>query len=89
MNRIAVVLPLSLTLVLALALLGGCGSSSPSTPAPLSANNLNLIFVVSEDMGYQAPGDVNPSTANFTNQGLQRSLLMGTFLQSESWAATM
>lgn len=78
------VLPLSLTLVLALALLGGCGSSSPSTPAPLSANNLNLIFVVSEDTGYHAPGDVNPSTANFTNQGLQRSLLMGTFLHERA-----
>jgi hypothetical protein len=76
-------------LALAMTLLAGCGSSfSPKsselpTPASLSANNLNLIFVVSEDLAYQASGDVNPSTANLTNQGLQRSLLMATFLQQK------
>src|ERR1035441_8932733 len=76
-------------LALAMTLLAGCGSSfSPKsselpTPASLSANNLNLIFVVSEDLAYQASGDVNPSTANLTNQGLQRSLLMATFLQQQ------
>ena len=73
---------MSLFLVLALALLAGCGgSAAPPTPAPLSADNLNLIFVASEDLAYQAPGDVNPTTANLTNQGLQRSLLTATFLQ--------
>ncbi len=78
-----------LFLVLTLTLLAGCGSSlspnssEPPTPASLSANNLNLIFVVSEDLAYQASGDVNPSTANLTNQGLQRSLLMATFLQQQ------
>ena len=78
-----------LFLVFALTLLAGCGGSSspkssePPTPAPLSAGNLNLIFVVSEDLAYQASGDVNPSTANLTNQGLQRSLLMATFLQQK------
>src|ERR1022692_1352335 len=63
----------------------GCGGSAtaPPTPAPLSAGNLNLIFVVSEDLAYQASGDVNPKTANLTNQGLQRSLLMATFLQQQ------
>src|ERR1035438_8865008 len=66
---------------LALTLLAGCGSSGQPTPAPLSAGNLNLIFVVSEDLAYHASGDVNPKTANLTNQGLQRSLLMATFLQ--------
>jgi hypothetical protein len=73
---------LSLFLLLALTLLAGCGSSSaaPTTPVPLSSGNLNLIFVVSEDLAYQASGDVNPTTANLTNQGLQRSLLMATFL---------
>ena len=52
-------------------------------PVPLSADNINLIFVVSEDLAYQdqASGDVNPSTANLTNKGLQRSLLMAPFLQ--------
>ncbi len=78
-----------LFLVLALTLLAGCGSSfspnssAPPTPAPLSAGNLNLIFVVSEDLAYQASGDVNPTTANLTNQGLQRSLSMATFLQQQ------
>ncbi len=66
---------------LALTLLAGCGSSGQPTPAPLSAGNLNLIFVVSEDLAYHATGDVNPKTANLTSQGLQRSLLMATFLK--------
>jgi hypothetical protein len=72
-------------LVIALTLLAGCSGSSgptaPPTPAPLSARNLNLIFVVSEDLAYQASGDVNPSTANLTDRGLQRSLQMATFLR--------
>ena len=55
--------------------------NSAANPAPLSAGNLNLIFVVSEDLAYQAPGDINPGTANLTNQGLQRSLRMATFLR--------
>ena len=41
---------------------------------------INLIFVVSEDLAYQTSGDVNPYTANLTSQGLQRSLLTGTYL---------
>jgi len=60
----------------------GCSTTpAPSNPVPLSAANLNLIFVVSEDLAYQAPGDVNPTTANLTSQGLQRALLMASFLQ--------
>ena len=71
---------------LALALVAGCGGSSGSnaaalTSAPLSADNLNLIFVVSEDLAFNTPGDINTATANLTNQGLQRSLMMGTFLK--------
>jgi hypothetical protein len=62
----------SLFLVLILTLLAGCGGSSRSLAAPLSADNLNLIFVVSPDLVYNAPGDINPSTANLTNQGVQR-----------------
>ena len=68
------------TLVLAapLAFLCGCGASSnpvtPVTPAvtnpdPLSAANVNLIFVVSPDLLYQASGDVDPKTANLTAWG--------------------
>jgi hypothetical protein len=70
-------------------LLAGCGGSArpdppaPPTPAPLSAGNLNLIFVVSEDLAYQASGDVNPTTANLSNTGLQRTLLMATFLKQQ------
>jgi hypothetical protein len=52
-------------------------------PAPLSADNINLIFVVSQDLAYQASGDVNPITTNLTSQGLQRSLLMAPFLQQD------
>ena len=50
---------------------------------PLSAANINLIFVVSQDLAFQdqASGDVSPTTANLTNKGLQRSLLMAPFLQ--------
>ncbi len=71
-----------------LLLLSGCGGSSqpdPKPPAPatspLSASNLNLIFVATEDVTYQTNGDVNPRTGNLTNRGLQRSLMMATFLQ--------
>jgi hypothetical protein len=68
--------------------LSGCGGDSsgenaPPTPAPLRADNINLIFVVSPDLAYNAPGDINPSTANLTNQGLQRSLLMATYLKQQ------
>ncbi|MGC2112197.1 MAG: hypothetical protein WA655_21945 [Candidatus Korobacteraceae bacterium] len=49
----------------------------------MSASNINLVFVVSEDLAYNAAGDVNPTTANLTSQGLQRSLLMGSFLQTQ------
>jgi len=59
---------------------GGVGSTPPPTPAPLSAANINLIFVVSEDSA-NTTGDVNPDTANLTNRGLQRSLLMAPFLK--------
>jgi hypothetical protein len=82
MNRVSVVR--SLCLVLTLALLAGCtGGPIPDTTAPLSANDLNLIFVISPDLTYNAPGDINPDTANLTNQGLQRSLLMATYLKQQ------
>lgn len=73
----------TLSLLFVLTLLAGCGgnSGSEATP-PLSTDNLNLIFVVSPDLAYQAPGDVDPGTANLTSQGLQRSLLMAAYLKS-------
>ena len=82
MNRIPIVWPLFLVCVLTL--LAGCGGGSgdpPGATASLSADNINLIFVVSPDLAYNAPGDINTSTANLTSQGLQRSLLMAPFLQ--------
>ncbi len=71
-------------LIAALALIAGCGNRAPSVPGnplPLAAGNINLIFVVSPDLEYQAAGDVQPDTANLTPQGLQRSLLLAPFLQ--------
>jgi len=87
MEKAAVVQPLFLAL--ALALVAGCGGTSAAsegagyTRAPLSGDNLNLIFVVSEDLAYRAPGDINPSTANLTDRGLQRSLRMARFLRRQ------
>ncbi|MBS1186476.1 MAG: hypothetical protein H6R04_494 [Burkholderiaceae bacterium] len=74
----------SLLLAFFLALLAGCGGSFGSTaPDPLNASNLNLIFVVSPDLAYHTAGDIHPDTANLTSQGLQRSLLMATYLQQQ------
>jgi hypothetical protein len=82
MNRNPVVR--SLLLVLTLSLLAGCaGGSSSNTTAPLDAKNVNLIFLVSPDLAYQAPGDISPDTANLTSQGLQRSLMMATYLKQQ------
>lgn len=82
MNRSSVVR--SLFLVFALTLLAGCGGGSGSNKtAPLSAANLNLIFVVSPDLANDPLGDINPVTANLSNQGLQRSLFMGTYLKQQ------
>ena len=82
MNRIPAVRSLFLLLVLTLftACAGGSGSN---TTAPLDAKNVNLIFVVSPDLAYQAPGDISPKTANLTNQGLQRSLMMASYLKKQ------
>lgn len=72
----------SLILVLALTLLAGCDDGSGGN-GPLSADNINLIFVVSPDVANDPLGDINPATANLNNQGLQRSLLMGTYLKDQ------
>ena len=83
-----------LLLIVSVIILAGCGSSSfhppVVNPAALSGSNVNLIFVVSEDLAYQAPGDVSPTTGNLTSQGLARSLSMGTFLKtSVLWSANV
>lgn len=80
MKRISILW--SFFLVLALAVLAGCGGSDSSSNTQLSADNINLIFVVSPDLTYNAPGDIHPDTANLTSQGLQRSLLMATYLKT-------
>ncbi len=69
---------------LLISLLSGCGGGSSGDnkhPAPLKADNINLIFVVSDDLAYHASGDVDPGTANLTSQGLQRTLLMAGYLK--------
>ena len=69
---------------LLIAALAGCGGSSGNaSPAPLSSQNTNLVFVLSPDLTYAASGDVNPATANLTNQGLNRSLQMASYLKTQ------
>jgi len=63
----------------ALTLMGACDGGFH--PCGLPGDNVNLIFVVSPDAAYQTPGDVDPTTANLTGQGLQRSLMMGSYLK--------
>ncbi|MCJ7538762.1 MAG: hypothetical protein MUO88_03760 [Desulfobacterales bacterium] len=63
--------------------LSGCGGGSSNADVPMSTDNINLIFVVSSDLAYNADGDISPVTANLTSQGLQRSLQMATFLKQQ------
>jgi hypothetical protein len=84
MKKIAVVLQLFVPVIFIL--LTGCGggsSQNANTTALLSAGNLNLIFVVSPDLANDPLGDIDQDTANLTNQGLQRSLLMATYLKQQ------
>jgi hypothetical protein len=67
----------SLVMIFALTLL------NPNHNSALSTDNVNLIFVVSPDVAYNTPGDINPDTANLSNQGLQRSLMMATYLKEQ------
>lgn len=62
---------------------GFAGTNSPTTQALLSAGNINLIFVVSPDLANDPLGDINITTANLNNQGLQRSLLMANYLKQQ------
>lgn len=72
-----------LLLMLTLMLLAGCGNDSNTGTTALSANNINLIFVVTPDLAYNTPGDIQPDTANLTGQGLNRSLQMATYLKQQ------
>jgi hypothetical protein len=82
MKKISIVW--SLFVILALTLLAGCGGGSGSSQnSALSADNVNLIFVVSPDLAYNTPGDIQPDTANLTSQGLNRSLQMATYLKQQ------
>jgi hypothetical protein len=70
-----------LPLLVITAVLTGCGGSPQN--ASLPADNLNLIFVPTEDLAHNSPGDINPKTANFSSRGLQRALRMGSFLKQD------
>jgi len=84
MNMKRIFIVWSLFLILALTLLAGCASSSGSSQnSALSAGNINLIFVVSPDLANDPLGDIDQDTANLTNQGLNRSLQMATFLKQQ------
>ena len=61
--------------------LSGCDLESSTDNESLNPDHLNLIFVVSSDLAYNAPGDISPDTANLTPQGLQRILSMATYLK--------
>ena len=71
-----------LLLIFAIVICSGCsGSSDNESSALLDARNINLIFVISPDLANDPLGDINPATANLSNQGLQRSLQMGAYLK--------
>ncbi len=64
----------------------GCGSRRQAVavpPAPLKATDVNLIFVVSEDVNFSGDGDINLTTANLTSRGLNRALLLGQYLKQQ------
>jgi hypothetical protein len=72
----------SLLLTLSLTLLTACATSDTTT-ASLDPKNVNLVFVVSPDLANHEAGDIDSVTANLTSQGLQRSLMMATYLKQQ------
>ena len=89
LRRIDRIRPHTFLLSGAMMLLCGCGASNnqgnlpTNNSDPLPPRNVNLIFVVSPDLQYQASGDLDPKTANLTAQGLQRTLLLAPYLQQK------
>jgi hypothetical protein len=59
----------------------GCGDSDNTSPSRLSSANINLIFVVSQDLGHN-DGDIDLDTANLNTRGLQRVISLATYLHS-------
>ncbi|HEX7507335.1 MAG TPA: hypothetical protein VF550_11230 [Polyangia bacterium] len=62
----------------------GCQSSSHQGTAnriQLSPANINLIFVVSQDLAHNS-GDINTTTANLNPRGLNQAMGLATYLQS-------
>ncbi len=66
------------SIILSLAV-AGCGNGPSS--CSLSSANINLIFVVSQDVTHN-DGDINPDTANLNTRGLQRAISLGAYLHS-------
>ena len=74
----------SLLLLFVLTLLVACGGDGTSDyHSALNADNVNLVFVVTPDLANSDEGDIDPDTANLTSQGLQRSLMMATYLKAQ------
>lgn len=79
-NKLKFKLIFGVLIALSLAILG-CSNISPITAATPPPTAMNLIFVVTPDLSNNN-GDINTTTANLTNQGFQRALKLGTWLQT-------
>lgn len=78
---------LALTVVLAAAVswpvTPSIGATAPASSTALNPRAINLIFAVSEDLAYHGRGEINPRTANLTDRGLRRTLMMATYLRRQ------
>lgn len=78
---------LALTAALAVALswpaTSTIGATAPAKLTALDPRAINLIFVLSEDLAYHARDEINPKTANLTDRGLRRTLMMATYLRRQ------
>ena len=72
---------LVVTMLLSVAV-AGCGGDSLTLPtSEVQQPQTRLVFVVSSDIAHNV-GDINASTANLSNQGLQRALLLASYLRT-------